>query len=316
MNVNRFNLTSLRLYIMIVNAGSLTAGAQMLGISLAAASKRMVELEEHCGNTLLIRTKRGVEMTPAGQGLYYRALDVVAKLEQLANTMEDFQSGTTGQLRLWANTSALAGFLPKLITSYVRENPGVSLELEDALSEESVRALLSGVTELAIIGENTLSQDLETIACDKDHLVLITPMDHPLNPDNTDAPISFEHILDHDIVSLPRSTSLTRRIASEAEKFKRSLKVSIQVRSFDAMCHLVSAGAGIAVLPKLGALPHLQSRQIRLQPISNMDTQRTLLLAKRPDIVLSPPGRAFYNMVIARQLTASANATLLGNESL
>ncbi|MFM2346893.1 MAG: hypothetical protein RL654_1646, partial [Pseudomonadota bacterium] len=48
-NLNRFDLVSLRLFVAVVDAGSLTAGADRFGISLAAASKRINELEQHCG---------------------------------------------------------------------------------------------------------------------------------------------------------------------------------------------------------------------------------------------------------------------------
>lgn len=111
-NLHRFDLLTLRLYVAVVDAGSLTAGSRTLGLSLAAASKRVAELEQHCGVTLLVRSKRGVTPTPAGQSMYHHAVDVVARLEHLALAMDDFRSGATGQLRLWANNSAFAGFLP------------------------------------------------------------------------------------------------------------------------------------------------------------------------------------------------------------
>lgn len=300
MNLSRFDLLSLRLYVMVVNAGSLTAGARVLGISLAAASKRMAELENHCGSNLLIRSKHGVQTTPAGQSLYQHALDVVGRLEQLASAMEDFQAGVTGQLRLWANTSALAGFLPPLLSAYMVDNPGVSVDLEDALSEDSVRAVIGGIAELAIIGENTVLQGLKTIVCDIDELVLIMPCTHPLNS-NGSKPISMGGALEHDIISLLRSTSLTRRIAAEAEALSRPLRSRIQVRSFDAMCHLVSVGAGLAILPRAAALPHLASRQLAIRSLCDMDTQRRMLLVTRDDAVLSGPGRVFFDKVASLQ---------------
>ena len=55
-NLNRFDLTSLRLFVAAVEGGSLTTGAERFGISLAAASKRIGELEAHVGAVLLQRS--------------------------------------------------------------------------------------------------------------------------------------------------------------------------------------------------------------------------------------------------------------------
>lgn len=298
-NLHRFDLISLRLYVSVIEGGSLTAGAARHGISLAAASKRITELEHHCGASLLLRSKQGTQPTPAGQSLYRHAVDVVARLEQLALAMDDFRGGATGQLRLWANTSAFAGFLPALLAAYANAHPGVFIDLEDALSEDAARAVASGAAELAVVGENTPLEGLETLVCDVDELVLLVPARHVLA---TQQVVALSEALAHDVVSLARSTSLMRRIAAEAEAISLPLKIRIQVRSFDAMCHMVAVGLGIAILPRNAALPHATARGLRLLPLRGMQTQRRLLLAMRSRAQLSPPAQAFVHMVQSQAL--------------
>ena len=65
MNLNRYDLISLRLFVSVVELGSLTLGAKEFGISLAAASKRISEMEAHVGQALLLRSKKGVVPSPA-----------------------------------------------------------------------------------------------------------------------------------------------------------------------------------------------------------------------------------------------------------
>ena len=68
-NLSRFDLVTLRLFVTAVDGGSLSAGARRFGISVAAASKRIADLETHVGMALLLRGKKGVVPTAAGQAL-------------------------------------------------------------------------------------------------------------------------------------------------------------------------------------------------------------------------------------------------------
>ncbi len=295
-NLNRFDLASLRLYVAVVDAGSLTAGAERFGLSLAATSKRIGELEHHCGMALLNRSQRGVTATPSGQTVHRHAIELVARLEQLALTIDDMRTGTMGHLRLWANPSAFGGFLPRLLASYATRHPEVKFDLTDAMSEDSIRALVTGIAELAVIGENMPCEGLETFVCDVDELVLVVPAGHPMAGKG---PIAFERALDHDFVTLGRSASLTRKITAAAEAVGRTVRIRVQVRSFDPMCRMVAAGLCLAILPRAGASLYAKALDLQVVDLEGLDVRRRLLLAMRGRALLSPAALALVDMVEA-----------------
>jgi len=293
-NLNRFDLVSLRLFVAVVDAGSLTAGADRFGISLAAASKRIAELEQHCGMALLQRGQRGVIATPNGQTLHRHAIEVIARLEQLALAVDDFHSGATGHLRLWANPSAFGGFLPRLLADYAMRYPNVKIDLEDALSEDAVRAVQKGVAELAVIGDNVPCEGLETFVCNVDDLVLLVPRDHPLA---AQAHVSVESALDHDLVTLARSASLTRKIMAAADSVGRTPRIRVQVRSFDSMCRLVACGLGLAVMPHAAARLYADALGLTVVALQGLEVKRSLLLAMRRRAELSPAAAELVRMI-------------------
>lgn len=297
-NLQRFDLTTLRLYVAAVYDGSLTAGADRLGLSVAAASKRIVELENHIGVSLLERSKRGVVPTVAGRVLLPHAVEMVARLEQLAQSMSDVGSGTANHLRLWANTSAFCGFLPGLLARFARAHPEVVFDLEDATSEDAVRAVARGAAELAVIGDNTPTEGVETEICHVDELVLLLPRPHPLAAGGT-APVAFADVLDHDLVALPRSTSLTRQLAAEAAGLQRPLRIRAKVHSFDAMGRMVAMGLGLAVLPREGAMPCVRAFALAIRPLNGIQTQRRLLWAMRKRALLGANARSLIEMTMA-----------------
>lgn len=299
-NLNRFDLTTLRLFVAAVDSGSLTAGAERLGLSLAAASKRVAELESHVGTPLLERSKRGVVPSPAGQTLLPHAMELVARLEQMALAMSDVRIGMAGHLRLWANTSAFGGFLPALLAAYAKVHPGVVLDLEDAISEDAVRGVARGAAELAVIGGNTAADGLQTLVCDVDELVLLLPPGHALLPAGARQAVALTDLLDHDLVAFGRATSLTRQLAAAADAVQRPLRLRAQVRSFDAMGRMVAAGLGLAILPRAGAAPHAAAMGLKLLRLEGGWTERRLLLAMRDRAALSPPARALVEMIEQR----------------
>lgn len=296
-NLNRFDLVTLRLFVAVVDAGSLTAGADRFGISLAAASKRIAELEQHCGVTLLQRGQRGVSVTAEGQMVHRLAIDVIARLELLAQSIDDLRAGATGHLRLSANPSAFGGFLPPLLARYAQRYPTVRIELEDLLSEDSVRAVQKGVVELAVIGDNVPCEDLETIACNVDELVVLVPSDHPLA--GRESPPVAE-ALAYDQIALARSASLTRKLIAVAEMSGLALRVRVQVRSFDSMCRMVACGLGIAVLPRSAAQLYAQALNLTLVALTGAEVERRLLLAMRRRSSLSAMALAFVELIEAQ----------------
>ena len=304
-NLNRFDLVSLRLFVAVVDAGSLTAGADRFGISLAAASKRIAEFEQHCGVSLLRRVQRGVVTTPDGQTLHRHAIEVIARLEQLALAVDDFQSGATGHLRLWANPSALGGFLPRLLAAYAQRFPKVRLDLEDALSEDGVRAVQKGLAELAVIGDNVACEGLETFVCNVDTLVLLVPPGHALVGRET---VTIEDAVDHDLVTLARSASLTRKVVAAAESAGRTARIRVQVRSFDTMCRMVACGIGLAILPRAAASLYADALGLRIVALAGRGMERRLLLAMRRRADLSPAAAALVEVIEGDAVTPVATA--------
>jgi len=293
-NLNRFDLVSLRLFVTVVDAGSLTAGADKFGISLAAASKRIGELENHCGVTLLQRSQRGVIATADGQTLHRHAIHVIARLEQLAQAVDELQSGATGHLRLWANPSAFGGFLPELLARYAAKYPKVRIDLEDALSEDGVRAVQKGTAELAVIGDNVPCEGLQTILCNVDRLVLLAPKNHRFAALDS---VSTREALAEDMISLARSASLTRKLIAAADAVGVTVRIRVQVRSFDSMCRMVANGLGLAVLPKAAATLYANALNLCVVDLEGMEVTRHLLLAMRQRADLSTASVALLEMI-------------------
>lgn len=278
LNLHRLDLVSLSLFAMVARTGSISEGAKLVHLAVGAASKRMSELEAALGVALLERHSRGVRLTPAGQTLLAHARRILGDVDSLAAELSDYASGVTGRVRLWANTSAVTQFLPGDIARFIADNPGIRIELDEANSSDVVSAVLDGRADLGILADRIASAGLQLLPYREDRLVLVVPQGHALARRGR---IALAEALEFDFVSLPRGTSLAQRLEQETETLGKRLRLRIQVRSFDAMCMMVAAGLGVAVLPHDAVLPHLRSMKLRKIELDGDWVHRKLLIAVR-----------------------------------
>jgi DNA-binding transcriptional LysR family regulator len=200
-----------------------------------------------------------------------------------------------GVVRLWANTSAVIQFLPADIAAFVAANPGIRIELEERDSADVVLAVADGRADLCIFAERTPPLGLQALPYRQDRLVLVVPQAHPLAAREA---IDFADAAEYDFVSLSGGTSLAQRLQLESGALGRRLKLRIQVRSFDAMCQMVAAGLGVAVLPEAAVQPHLQSMGLRKIALNDAWVRRQLLLGARDFAALPRPARLLMDHLL------------------
>ena len=246
----RFDLADLSLFRDVVEAGSITHGAERAHLALAAASTRIRNMEQATGAALLLRGRQGVTPTQAGRTLLQHARIMLVQAERLREDLGAFAGGLAGQIRVLSNTNALTEFLPEALSSFLSAHPHVSVDLEERLSDEIVGLIAEGVADLGIVAGTVDAGTLETYPFRKDRFVLVVARDHPLAKR---ARIGFAQVLDHDFVGLDRASALQRFLADKAARIGRPLRLRVQLRSFDAVCRLVECNVGIGIVPETTA---------------------------------------------------------------
>ena len=278
MNLARFDLVSIRLAVACAQTGSLTAAARTAHLALAAASRRIRELEAALGDTLFERHARGLLPTAAGRVFVRHGLTLLQTMEQLEGELADLRHGIARHVRLCASTAAINQFLPPLLARYAVREPQVHVDLDEQVSEAVVAALREGRADLGIFVEGPDTAGLDLHVFRHDELVLVLPAGHRLAGVKT--PLAFIDTLDEEWISLTAGAAMLQKQQQTALAANRALKLRMQVRSFDAVCHMVASGLGIAMLPKTAALPIMRAMKLSWRPLADTWAQRRLLVAR------------------------------------
>jgi DNA-binding transcriptional LysR family regulator len=117
-------------FVRVVDAGSISAAADQLGVAKSAISRRLSELETRLGVQLLRRTTRRLNLTDSGRGFYDRCLRILADLEEAEAAVSRAHATLRGRLRVAAPLSFGLRHLGPAITEFMRAHPLVEFDLD------------------------------------------------------------------------------------------------------------------------------------------------------------------------------------------
>ncbi|MGC3984549.1 MAG: LysR family transcriptional regulator [Pseudorhodoferax sp.] len=258
----RLDPVSLQLFIAVVEEKGIGKAAEREHIAAAAISKRITELEATLRTQLLSRSHKGVEPTAAGLALLRLARQAVQALDEVHTQMLDFADGTRGQVRLFANISAIIQFLPDDLARFAEQYPQIQLNLEERNSAVTTRAVAENVADVGIYTRQPHGEQVQTLPYETDELAVVLRDDHPLAGH---ASLQLADLLDWDLVGLRSGSAINSQLTEAAIRTGRQPRLRMQVTGYDALCRMVSAGLGIAIAPR--HLVRLFTQDLRLREI-------------------------------------------------
>jgi DNA-binding transcriptional LysR family regulator len=284
----RFDLVDLQLFIAVADSRSITAGAVRSHLALASASARIKGLEAALGVVLLNRGRRGVDLTAAGESLLDHARVVIHNVEAMRGDLAAFASGVRASVLLLANTSGLSEHLPKALAGFLRDHPDINVDIEERESSDIATAIAIGTADLGFAAEHALPDNVERFLFSEDRLTLVAARRGAFAGKRQ---VDFLDVADRDFVGLTNSTALQVHIARHAARLGVRLRYRARLRDFDAICRMVSADVGIAVVPEAAARRCAQSMPITMIRIRDSWANRRLSICARSFKKLSRPAK-------------------------
>lgn len=305
-------LTPLRYFIQIVEAGHMTRAARRLGVTQPALSAVVRKLEREVGTDLLHRTARGVEPTDAGRLFCDHARDAVRRADAGLVAVRELVGLERGSIRLGGGATAAAYLLPAVLSAFRRAHPAVRFFIREAGSAAVAEAVLSGELDLGIVtlpekgqGSGVWDQQagpphvgtmlagdgerLLAIPLVRDELRLIVPARHRLAGQKT---FRWRDIAGDSVVAFEAGSAVRTLIDRGASGAGVSLRIVMELRSIDAIKQMVQAGIGVGFVSRfaLAAGEGLACRDSRLM--------RGLAIVRRRDRVPSPAAAALERELV------------------
>lgn len=291
--MRELDLTTLRLFVAVCDARSIAKAGEQANMVGSAISKRLAQLEDTVGTPLLVRKRRGMEPTAAGQTLLEHARGMLASTELIARDMAAYASGTRGQVRLLATASVMAESLADDVAAFL-QSPGhqdIQIDIEERLSTEVVRGILGGSASLGLcwVGQHAADlRGLQSRPYRSDHLSIVA---HPAHPLAALRSVRFEQTLDFEHVSLPVTSAVQVMLQRAAAEMGRSVKYRVIVANFESALRVVRANLAISVVPQEVALPYALAHNLRVIALDEPWAERHFAISFKDEQGLSSAAR-------------------------
>ncbi len=241
------NFRRLKYFVKIVDIGSLTQAAEVLHIAQPALSQQLATLEGELKQQLLIRTKRGVQPTEAGNILYAHAQTILRQCEQAQSAVNSAGQAMSGQVSLGlASGSTAAQLALPLLQTLRDQQPGILLSLHENSGAALAGQVANQTLDMAMIYGAKMPAGQHAIALMREDLYLVATRAVP-HPGNSVELLDVARLN----LFLPREGDAVRNQLEEAMALRKlAINVVGEIESSGALSAAIASGLGATVLPE------------------------------------------------------------------
>ena len=292
------DLMRLKAFIYAAESLNFSEAAKQLHVTQPTISHHIKTLEQTLDIELFRRTGHTLRLTEAGRLLLPFAHKLIHQANEVQEMMASLQQEIAGHLRIACSTTAGKYILPRLAARFSQRFPGIRVSILACTPHHIVPQLLEGEANIAVVSSYDLcDNDQECQVFFKDKITLIVPAGHPWARCDSIEPADL--LRERMIFREP--TSGTRRVLlTELAKYDiklDDLNIFLEMGNAEAIVATVEEGFGVSFVSTLAAEWALDLGKVVAVPVTGLELQRTIYMARR---ILDAPNRtqeAFWNFV-------------------
>lgn len=242
----KLDSTTVQLVLCIAEEGSISRAADRLSLAVAAASKRVTDLESQLGTKLFKRVPHGVKITEAGSRLMAHIRQIDNLIGRLEGDAQVLGHGQDGRILIGAPKAAIIQFLARDIARLRDAYPQITLKVLEENSKIVQQLLRDKVIDVGIYEKKSGFLDLEKFDYRQDGLVLVYSRRHF---QFAGASVGIDDFLDLPVVSLGKGSAILSALQGAYRSRGRSFPNNFSTSGFDTMLALVRHGLGVGLMP-------------------------------------------------------------------
>lgn len=230
--------------------GSFVGAADAVGVTQPTLSAGIKELEAALGALLVERGRAGAVLTSAGEEAAERAASALGEVEELVRAVRAAAAPFSGSFRLGAIPTIAPFLLPRLLPGLRKKYPLLRLLMREDLTGRLLGDLRSRTLDAAIVALPYVTPGVAVESVADDEFFLVCPEGHELAARND---LSPEHLKGEEVLLLDDGHCLRQHATSLCTLAPGRRQSELGATSLHTLVHMVAAGMGVSLLPKLAA---------------------------------------------------------------
>lgn len=256
------NLAHWRLLVAVADEGTISRGADRVGISQSGASQALAQLEASLGFAVFVRERRQVEITALGQRVLEHARSMLGGLQAIRALADDSRGVSGVRIRLASFPSIISGVLPPLLRDFRRRHPGIEVVTVEGTDVEVEHWLAAGMVDVGVVMNPAADRD--PLALGSDEWMAVLPQAHPLGRRATGGGVALSELAGEPFILATGGCTVNgQRLMSDAGLEMADVRVT--VRDWASACVLVREGLGVSLVPE-STLPE-DRHGLRVMPL-------------------------------------------------
>jgi len=247
--INLNSLKSLMIFKTLVENGTATKTAKVLGVTQSGVSRSLSQLEQNLGIELFIRQKNRLLATPEAHELYDEILRLVTNLDELKHSVMALREFGASRVGIAAIPGLGFGFIPALIAKMQQNNPRLAIHLDIMSSHDVMHAVESEHYDIGFATQPIQSNQLVIEDLIKTEAVCLIPKKHPLASHKK---IHLEQLAGQHLVVANQPNIAADRLLNLITENRIRIAGKTEA-NIGSVCGLVGHGVGISLVNSITA---------------------------------------------------------------
>lgn len=285
-----------RIFYYVVKYRNLTLAAEMLHGSQPNISRTIRLLEQELGCQLLIRSNRGISLTPEGEKLYSHVRIAVEQLQRAEEELEMLTGLHDGAVSVGASETALHLLLLPVLGKFKEACPGVGVRIRNHLTMQAVEAVKEGAVDFAVVASPAdIPGSLKASSLMKFQDILIGGKAFR---GLSGVPVSLREISRYPLVCLGENTMSSRFFERFYRESGLEWKPDFEAATTDQILPMVKYGLGLGFYPEELAKEALDAGEVCRISLKERIPCREIFLVEDRERPLSVAAEALKNLLI------------------
>jgi len=242
------NIRDLEYLLSVADLGHFGKAAEACFVSQPALSTQIKKLEEELGVQLLERTSKSVFLTEHGLLIAERAREILNLTKDIKDLAKSAKDVFSGEIRVGVFPTLAPYLLPVIIPKLSKHYPKLSFYLIEEKTDVLVDQLQKGLLDAAFLASPVIEKNLKSVPLFEEAFLLAVPKNHPLSNLKS---VSQKELKNEELLLLDEGHCMRDQALEVCNRINIHENKSFRATSLETLRHMVSAGVGITLMPKL-----------------------------------------------------------------